>query len=119
MPRDSLGRIVYVGDRLLALGEVDLIAGGKLIIGVSHGRFMVSPGRAAVDLEASPERTNYERYFADLGTREEVAEAAKAICACSCECPACVLNDWCETFRVESGFCLLSFCCWLNKRAVI
>ena len=99
MPRDSLGRIVYVGDRLLALGEVDLIAGGKLIIGVSHGRFMVSPGRAAVDLEASPERTNYERYFADLGTRDEVVDAADScLFDRSISCSGCPIDGWGAAF---------------------
>ena len=119
MPRDSLGRIVYVGDRLLALGEVDLIAGGKLIIGVSHGRFMVSPGRAAVDLEASPERTNYERYFADLGTRDEVVDAADScLFDRSISCSGCPIDGWGAAFGMSSAYCG-SFSDWLDETAVV
>lgn len=119
MPRDSLGRIVYVGDRLLALGEVDLIAGGKLIIGVSHGRFMVSPGRAAVDLEASPERTNYERYFADLGTLDEVIDAGDScICDMSLWCSDCPFYRWGEAFGISPYDCI-AFIRWLYEKAVV
>lgn len=119
MFRDRLGRIVYVGDRLLALGDVDLIVGGKLIIGVSHGRFMVSPGRAAVDLAASPERTNYERYFADLGTREEVADASEScIYDHSISCIGCPLDEWGATFGMPSKHCG-AFDIWLDKKAVV
>jgi len=119
IPRDSLGRIVYVGDRLLALGDVDLIAGGKLLIGVSHGRFMVSPGRAAVDLAASPERTNYERYFADLGTRDEVVEAADScLYDRSISCSSCPLCGWGAAFGTPSAYCDF-FVDWLDKKAVI
>lgn len=119
VPRDSLGRIVYVGDRLLALGDVDLITDGKLLIGVSHGRFMVSPVRAAVDLAASPGRTNYERYFADLGTRDEVVEAADScLYDRSISCSGCPIDGWGAAFGMSSAYCD-SFSDWLYERAVI
>jgi len=121
MPRDSLGRIVYVGD---VIGNETTVAevGMSYTIVVAHPSGVSTALIAsfvAVDLAASPERTNHERYFADLGTREEVYIAACDICVDSRKCSACVLNDWHETFGAENGMCLSSFNRWLDERAVV
>ena len=109
MPRDSLGRIVYVGD---------VWEDGTRVISIQEG----SSARFAetLDLAASPARTNYERYFADLGTRDEVRFAVSRECN-SRSCSGCVFANWVSMAYCGSGigFCYIPFNRWLDMKAVI
>ena len=78
-----------------------------------------SPLLDSIDLASSPHRTNYERYFADLGTREEVIEAGDAcIHDTWILCSTCVFEDWGEVFGCRDGGCG-GFDEWLDAQAVI
>lgn len=115
MPRDSLGRIVYVGD---VIGNETTVAevGMSYTIVVAHPSGVSTALIAsfvAVDLAASPEHTNHERYFADLGTRDEVVSAFDAI-----NCQADGISCFECPFELIAGEC----CCWpywLDEKAVI
>ena len=128
MPRDSLGRIVYVGDVYSTCSDgerrdlvVTMIA-NEAIVGAltSDGVLAGFPAdSSAVDLAASAYRTNYERYFADLGTREGVIEAAMLACRGVRPCRTCPLWGWSAAFGVRVGICILGFDAWLDERAAI
>ena len=72
-----------------------------------------------VDLENSPRRTNYERYFADLGSRDEITQAVEDACfetdslACRHCCP---FDDWDEE---DPTLCMTGFLNWLDKEATV
>ena len=86
--RDSLGRLIYFGDIFIGLGTEYMVHHGD----ECDNQFIYSEetypdgrnGFAAwwrckeltVELADSPGRTNYQRYFADLGTLDEVIDAA-------------------------------------------
>lgn len=114
-PRDSLGRIVYAGDVLACGATVERIlpSGGIGVVFPNGGVSGFSSCYETVDLAASPSRTNHERYFADLGTRDEVVAAFHSI-SCqeeeiSCfECP----------FRMVAGECCF-WPYWLYERAEV
>lgn len=111
MPRDSLGRIVWLGDVTDEGYEVGGYAEGELLLCTSRIVHRLPANLVTVDLDASPERTNYERYFSDLGTREEVREAAASTCddAICRDCP----------FDGAPWWCYDGFYRWLDEKAVV
>ena len=119
MPRDRLGRIVYAGDVVDALGTVEAVSGGMLLFKSFLGHLPFAAGNVRVDLAASPERTNYERYFADLGTFDEVIKAADScVFDKSIFCLGCPLDDWGVAFEMPYVDCG-AFNTWLNETAVV
>lgn len=120
MPRDSLGRMVYVGDTVEGLGVVDEADdGGFLFFKAFLGHLPVASRSVTVDLASSPPRTNYVRYFADIGTREEVIEASD-VCVHDTwiPCSTCVFEGWGESFGCRDDGCG-GFDEWLDTHAVI
>lgn len=114
MPRDSLGRIVYVGD-VTTCGAMVYLANSADLRMMSQGTFFdAEADKLVIDLAASPYRTNYERYFADLGTFDEVIDAyeeePESICADAC--PTC-------PFAFLAGGDCYYFQKWLNEKAVV
>lgn len=102
--RDRLGRLVYDGDvGTMKFQEIDgrtdhwmavrYVDGWRVIKG--RDNFLIGcieeGGKSAsfkVDLSASTRMNNYERYFADLGTLEEVIAAWDDCRGFKCsECP--------------------------------
>lgn len=114
MPRDSLGRIVYEGDELDGLCIMEGIRGSKLRLNTFCGHLTTDAGSVTVDLAASPPRTNYERYFADLGAREEVEFAFFSWPCKNVDAPECVTCP----FELVAGECRY-FPVWLDERAVV
>lgn len=119
MPRDSLGRIVYVGDMIDGFGWV-LSAIGELVavVNTPFGNAQFAVGNVTIDLAASPERTNYERYFADLGSWEDVLDAITYACD-TLGCADCPIEDWPELFGSGEISCLAAFLRWLGEPAVL
>lgn len=120
-PRDSLGRIVYEGDALACGATVERIlpSGGIGVVFPNGGVSGFSSCYETVDLAASPPRTNHERYFADLGTREEVVDAADSCLGDdSSTCDRCPLEGWGKEFGFHPAGCAY-FNRWLDERAVI
>lgn len=133
--RDHRGRLIYPGDMLIDIRNGQLATAykaeygkndeyrvywfndsGVLINGVLYDIY------AEVDLNLSPERTNYERYFADLGTLDQVVQCSDEICkqydgkACTeTSCPFC----WWSLCFWADGPCLESFATWLEEEATI
>lgn len=119
MPRDSLGRIWYVGD-VTTGGSMVYLAKSDYLRLMSQGSFFnVAADKLTVDLAASPERTNHERYFADLGTLLEIADAADSCLGDElCICERCPLEGWGKAFGARPVGCAY-FNWWLDKKAVI
>ena len=127
--RDRLGRLLYVGD-YVTIGTVRAFITAPIDEVWPHNGFYcvfehdgsVREGASAtgadfVDLEASPKRTNYERYFADLGTLSTVCVAKSKICfdtpTSDCVEGKCTFGYWCG---VGKG---LFFYDWLKEKATI
>ena len=119
MPRDSLGRIGYVGD-VTTGGSMVYLAKSPYTRMMSQGSFFnAAPVKLTVDLTASPDRTNYERYFADLGTHEEVARSMPHGDEClDGACDSCPFDYWGKAFSMPCDYCV-AFDDWLNEKAVI
>lgn len=115
MPRDSLGRIVYAGDSLTCGATVDcVLPSGGIGVAFPDGALSgFSPLLDSIDLASSPHRTNYERYFADLGTLSDVYDAYRSI-DCHAEGWSCLECP----FELVAGNCS-RFSEWLCKEAVI
>lgn len=118
--RDSLGRIVYVDDVVLTphrtAHQVGAVGGDCARL--DNGRRVLAR-LLTVDLDASPERTNYERYFADLGTLDEVIDAGDScICDMSLWCSDCPFYRWGEAFGISPYDCI-AFIRWLYEKAVV
>ena len=119
MPRDSLGRIVYAGDVVEDGAIVYLVKSGNVRMMRQGDFFDAEAEKLIIDLSASPCLTNYERYFADLGTREEVADAADSCLGDeSRTCELCPLAGWGKAFGSHPFGCVY-FNRWLIERAVI
>lgn len=124
--RDRLGRLVYVGDRV-AINDVRAAVIERTKVWPRNGfrcvfehDGIVREGicvtdTAIVDLEASPKHTNYERYFADLGTLDEIRKARDCICLVTsltdCESGGCVFDNWCDSRT--------AFARWLEQEATL
>lgn len=121
MPRDRLGRIVYAGDVVEGLGTVNAADGGYLLFKAFLGHLPVASDRATVNLSASPERTNYERYFADIATRDDIEDARVGVCDSVLDdaCSNCVFYDWEKFFDIHIVVDCDGFDAWLDERAVI
>ena len=65
--RDRLGRLVYAGDLVRYCGDIP----GLFMVYSYSDPFTISVNYS-VDLNESPKRTFYERYFADLGPIEYI-----------------------------------------------
>lgn len=122
--RDSLGRLVYPGD---------VLTDGTIIIGYDPSRALLK-GRlrkwftmqvlagVEVDLAASPRMTNFQRYFADLGTMYTVIEGWED---CSdLECGRCPFYEWGANFDVCPRFSdyfsgCIGFTEWLHEEATL
>ncbi|WP_101723080.1 hypothetical protein [Eggerthella timonensis] len=116
MPRDSLGRIVYVGD-VLDGGAVimTILRDDEAKIAFPTGGVGFIPLRfVEICLAASPLSTNYERYFADLGAREEVEFAFFSWPCKNVDAPECVTCP----FELVAGECRY-FPVWLDEKAVV
>lgn len=109
MPRDKLGRIVYEGD---------VLDNGMRIAFVGKRSCALD---LEIDLSMYPERTNHERYFADVGTLEEVIGAFNESCDCTpdCECWKCPFSMWGDRFKCDSSVTCVGFKYWLDEMAVI
>ena len=122
-PRDSRGWIVYEGDWAATPdgGMFLVVTAPRLLDYVFLDRggtgFVCRMSQVTVDPFRSPSRTNYERWFADLGTRDEVGSACYGICRAEARC-------WCECeldkLVHEAGLpgCLRAFWNWLDGEAV-
>lgn len=130
--RDRLGRLVYVGDRVFInsvhAAVIERTEGwppsgfrcvfeydGNVYEGVS------ATDAALVDLETSPKRTNYERYFADIGSQETIDQAVDQICDsqgtdCSDTCP---FWNWEYDADVGECYCIEAFKEWLEQEATV
>ena len=117
MPRDSRGWIVYEGDVLTDRRYVVRTAQCAVALKARRGCTVERGWSLEVDPDRSPERTNYERWFADLGTLSEVVRASYDICRsetrCWCEC---VLD--CLVHEAGMPGCLCAFWGWLGETAV-
>lgn len=125
--RDRLGRLVYNWD-IVKCGDVHANVcepinprfgagfnckfefGGRRWSGYAPG------ATTEVDLIASFQRTNYERYFADLGTLDQVCEWVRECCKCTeccagitwntkleCDCPFFYWWQWSGNSRCPDG----------------
>lgn len=132
--RDHRGRLIYPGDMLIDIRNGQLVIAykaeygkndeyrvygfndsGVLINGVLYDIY------AEVDLNLSPERTNYERYFADKGTFDEIEDAFTFREPCGSEyCETCPFQAWGEWFGGGDsvGSCI-NFYDWLEEEATI
>lgn len=118
--RDRLGRIVYVGDVLDSGAKVthidpdcDILLDARVCKPTPFTVFYAH--LVTIDLDASPDHTNYERYFADLGTRADVQNAFFDEPDYLCDGPSCC--DTCP-FNLITGNCG-EFIDWLDEKAVI
>ena len=105
--RDCLGRLVYASDFIDDGSKIGVVCGinrlGEVLI---HYRSplgywimdKVVSESTEVILDASPKRTNYERYFADLGTLGEVWEAWADLCLETFKCGECPFSWICKHY---------------------
>lgn len=121
MPRDSRGWIIYQWDRVRQANclypvLVLKVRESRLTTDLTDSRgIAVDPRTVTIDPDRSPSRTNYERWFADLGTREEVFRALHK--ACTDGCSDCPIKDWPET-AYPGASCFSSFAVWIDEMAV-
>lgn len=125
--RDRLGRLVYLDDFVsidsgcgVVLDADDdgicfkFVFGGVIVLKY-HG----SAEHVIVDFAASPKRSNFERYFADLGTMDDVLLAQKRICLSvsgfDCVQGDCVFGSWCNSDWLGYD----SFMAWLQQEATV
>lgn len=116
--RDRLGRLVYEGDVL-----VNKIGGGFVAwyphLSDEWDFFAYCLQFDVVDLEKSPKHSNFERYFADLGTLEEVMDGFRDCRGISCyDCP---FRGWNRAFGMDYSFpsqCT-GFPKWLGEVAAV
>lgn len=121
--RDRLGRLVYEGDTV-KYGRKTWKAGTtqdrKPFLLFDDVNWFGIPARAEcceVDLEASPKRSNFERYFADLGTFDAVEHAYSFGCDYNCE--NCPFDSWGKATDSKSKFTTcLAFWDWLDEVAL-
>lgn len=116
--RDSLGRIVYEGDVLTGGYEVVEVMGRRIeFFDENDDACSVLAYTLTIDLRMSPSRTNYERYFADLGTLEEVRGAFYGDRQDSDLCKLRRLREECP-FAAIAGRCG-DWPRWLDERAAL
>lgn len=124
--QDKLGRLIYEDDivvdgdldRWLVLGESDY---GGIDLKRGPWSWLTLPEAVCVELDDSPKRSNYARYFADLGTIEEVIDASNTRIEQDCRgqsCNECPFNWWGEVFDCITLYCF-EFPEWLMKEAVL
>ena len=94
--RDELGRVVYPRDKMKL---TEIFPRGKIV----------------VDLIGSEPRTNYERYFADLGTLDDVI-LAFVMMKCDVCTPGCPFFNWPGGDNFYDDDCT-NFVTWLSRTA--
>ena len=86
------------------------------------------PEFVTIDLAASPKRSNYQRYFADLGTFDEICRIVDEICSEEAaknpyQCPHwCPLEVWTEPYASifdANELCRIAFKLWLQQEATV
>ena len=123
--RDRLGCLVYEGDIVVDEGVDDeepyswYVWGESSIceLTLKSGPFYdeVWANQVMVIFEDSPKRTNYERYFADLGTEDEIRSV---IFDCEgSECGTCPFLRWGGEFHVGPWTTCYGFPAWLGREA--
>lgn len=127
--KDKLGRFVYAGDIVTdSFGNIWRIKErlyepyldlDPLCYSTS---WLIWTESGTINLEASPKRSNYERYFADMGTLEEVLCLSRTEAGLSCEwdCEGCPFLGWGTFFGVpEHPLYCVAFAIWLRRNSVI
>lgn len=119
--RDKLGRLVYEGDRIywdhLIQDEPwpplhPFVGDTVRFEGCEWGAKIND--RCTVDLTASPKRTNFERYFAGMTTRDEIHDLMSEHCDWKDpRCGQCPFSGWLGTDDCEGFFI------WLDEEATI
>lgn len=120
--RDRLGRLMYPGDYVWPHKPDDPYwipvwreEDGRVAFDEGFGlaEHTTWPEFVTIDLDASPKRTNFERYFADLGTIEEIGEAINSDCNCYIEEASAFWCDFAEHFHPDGvGY-------WLKQEATV
>lgn len=122
--RDRLGRLVYSGDvvgsesRRYNVGYFSFYNRAMLYNEESMLGIPVQTHLLTVDLAVSPERSNYQRYFADLGTLDEITDAVY-------DCPDllcghCPLYHWGSLYGYGAPWqSCAGFKRWLDEVATI
>lgn len=120
--RDQLGRLVYMEDAVDDGSKIGIVCGlyksGHIAIHSPADYWemdKVQPEATTVILEASPKQTNYARYYADLGTIEEIENASEEICHELEECRQCPFDRWAKIDPY--ALCKESFKHWLKQEA--
>lgn len=102
--RDVYGRVIYRDDEILT--TID---------------FETDTEKLIVDIDRSPERTNYERYFSDIGSLDDIVEAF-AVMPCLELCDeSCPFFNWPRNFGFSDSKdedCE-EFILWLESKATI
>lgn len=120
--KDCLGRIIYEGDidsNILPKRVENIVSDNWVDVRylVDITRFFNFPAFVLeVDLKESPSHTNYERYFADLGTLDEVITAFLRSCTDDMDCHECPFSRFGEWIDRETPSCV-SFEFWLYREA--
>ncbi len=127
--RDRLGRLIYEGDYVWPHKPDDPYwipvwreKDGRVAFDEGFGlaEHTTWPEFVTIDLDASPKRTNYERYFADLGSLDEIKEAFDDIEPCDPgACFSCPFRKWGQAFCMGGTGSCLGFKAWLNQEATL
>lgn len=100
--RDVYGRIIYHDDKILITTDLE-----------------TNSEKLMVDIDHSPGRTNYERYFSDIGSMDDIADAFAAMpCLESCD-ESCPFFNWPRNvgFPDSKDNDCEEFILWLESRA--
>ena len=135
--RDRLGRLVYEGDYVWPHRPDDPYwipvwreENGRVAFDEGFGlaEHTTWPEFVTIDLAASPKRSNYQRYFADLGTFDEICRIVDEICSEEAaknpyQCPHwCPLEVWTEPYASifdANELCRIAFKLWLQQEATV
>lgn len=120
MPRDSRGWIICTGDVLTDGSLVVSVSDGGLLLEVGHGIMVESSWSSSLEVDPfrSPERTNYERWLADIGTRDDIECALLTLCPRNDDCGCCPFDNWGFEFSVHGMHGCGGMFDWINMRAV-
>ena len=128
--RDRFGRLVYEGDRIKWMfvdgtwPSVHPVGEDEHVYFEGYDWWTIINECCIIDLELSPNHTNYERYFQSIGTIEEVKKAFFYVCAgCAYACDTCVFKNWGENFGISDmslhGRTCFDFTSWLEMEATL
>ena len=134
--RDMLGRFIYKDDVLInmvdgSVSKADYFTcifdpNAYLSVAIDQKnqyRYISKDMKVIVDLDQSPKRTNYDRYFADIGTIDEIKKAFKTNDLCfvsACRKSLCPFWNWGWEFDSDDGVdSCINFRDWLDEVAVL